>query len=312
MKAKKKKRIFWLQGMIILFPVAVFALVCSFANADQPNVAQPYIIIIDNPPNPHYDLYVSKSGSGSGNVTSDDFEINCGGDCSASYEVYGQYITLTLSASADPGSVFRGWSGGGCSGSKECVVVVKTSNTQVTALFALSPELSQTEGTIGTQFTITGSDFGTKKGKVLVGDKATKIINWEPSSITGLVNKALPPNDPFYVLLIQKDPKGIVPIILEETFTMMEPVIVSVSPPAEDGTVVISGNYFGTKKGKVYLEYEKEGSPKKKNLKVTSWGMESITFMVPKTSKSFPADSYPLKASNKVGIAEAPLEFTVE
>ena len=36
------------------------------------------------------------------------------------------------------------------------------------------PSLSVTEGSIGTEITITGSGFGDKKGKVLIGDVVTK------------------------------------------------------------------------------------------------------------------------------------------
>ena len=49
----------------------------------------------------------------------------------------------------------------------ECTVTLSAS-TSVTALF-----LKQV--TIGSDITITGFDFGAKKGKVLIGDVATKI-----------------------------------------------------------------------------------------------------------------------------------------
>jgi hypothetical protein len=54
---------------------------------------------------------------------------------------------------------------------------------------------STLEGTIGTQFTITGADFGIKKGKVLLGGVATKIAKdgWQPNSITCTVTKVPPP-----------------------------------------------------------------------------------------------------------------------
>jgi len=74
--------------------------------------------------------------------------------------------------------------------------------------------------------------------------------------------------------------------------------------------ITITGNFFGIKKGKVYLEYEKNGKLKKKNCKVNSWDMDSIIFFVPKTSKSFPAKEYTLKVTNKVG--EDSTAFAVE
>jgi hypothetical protein len=81
--------------------------------------------------------------------------------------------------------------------------------------------------------------------------------------------------------------------------------------------ITVTGNFFGTKKGKVYLEYDKSGQTKKKNCKVTNWsmneatGVSTLTFDVPKVSKSFPAGNYPLKVENKVGTAIADTNFTV-
>jgi hypothetical protein len=80
-----------------------------------------------------YTLSVSKSGTGSGTVSSDPAGIDCGTTCSADYD----YNTVvTLSASADPGSTFTGWSGGGCSGTGDCVVTMDGARS-VTAEFTL-------------------------------------------------------------------------------------------------------------------------------------------------------------------------------
>jgi uncharacterized repeat protein (TIGR03803 family) len=78
-----------------------------------------------------YPLTVSKAGTGSGTVTSNPAGIDCGSTCSAGFN----YSTVvTLSASADPGSGFTGWSGGGCAGTGECVVAM-TDTRAVTATF---------------------------------------------------------------------------------------------------------------------------------------------------------------------------------
>jgi hypothetical protein len=67
-----------------------------------------------------YQLTITKGGAGgSGTVTSDDSNIDCGSDCYGGYE-YG--TTVTLTATPDPGSDFAGWSGGGCSGTDPCIV----------------------------------------------------------------------------------------------------------------------------------------------------------------------------------------------
>jgi len=60
-------------------------------------------------------LKVSKTGTGGGAVRCD------GGECAATYP-FGAEVTLT--AAADPGSSFVGWSGAGCTGTGPCVVTL--------------------------------------------------------------------------------------------------------------------------------------------------------------------------------------------
>jgi pimeloyl-ACP methyl ester carboxylesterase len=79
----------------------------------------------------NYTLTVNKTGTGSGNVTGNPPGINCGSDCT---EAYASGTNVTLTASPDSGSIFTGWSGGGCSGSGTCTVNL-TSNKSVTANF---------------------------------------------------------------------------------------------------------------------------------------------------------------------------------
>ena len=55
-----------------------------------------------------YTLTVSKSGTGSGTVTSSPSGINCGADCS---EVYTNGTVVTLTAASNSNSTFAGWSG---------------------------------------------------------------------------------------------------------------------------------------------------------------------------------------------------------
>ena len=82
---------------------------------------------------PRYDLSLSKSGSGSGTITSSPAGINCGNDCSESYN---QGTSVTLTATPVSGSIFTGWNGGGCSGTGNCVVTMNNDLT-VTATFQL-------------------------------------------------------------------------------------------------------------------------------------------------------------------------------
>jgi Zn-dependent metalloprotease len=90
-------------------------------------------------------LTVSKAGTGTGTVSSSPAGINCGSTCSTSFD----YNTVvTLSASADAGSTFTGWSGEGCSGTGTCQVTT-TQTRSVEARFGLlGPDLAVTlEGT---------------------------------------------------------------------------------------------------------------------------------------------------------------------
>lgn len=77
-----------------------------------------------------YDLTVTESGTGSGFVTSAPAGINCGVDCSETY-LAGTVVTLT--ATANNGSLFSGWTGD-CSGAGLCVVTMSAAH-DVTATF---------------------------------------------------------------------------------------------------------------------------------------------------------------------------------
>ncbi|WP_257459550.1 cellulase family glycosylhydrolase [Archangium lipolyticum] len=78
-------------------------------------------------------LTVTKSGAGSGTVTSSPSGIDCGSTCSASYS---SGTSVTLSAAAASGSTFAGWSGA-CSGTGTCTVSM-TAARSVTATFNTS------------------------------------------------------------------------------------------------------------------------------------------------------------------------------
>ena len=68
-----------------------------------------------------YTLTVTKQGPGTGTVTSDPVGIACGATCSASYH---GGVKVTLSAVADPGSSFGGWSDPTCGLTPTCDVTV--------------------------------------------------------------------------------------------------------------------------------------------------------------------------------------------
>jgi hypothetical protein len=86
---------------------------------------------------PPVTLTIAEAGTGAGLVTSNPPGINCSvssNQCAAQFAA-GTQVTLTASASA--GSIFTGWSGGGCSGTNGCTLTLNANNT-VTASFALN------------------------------------------------------------------------------------------------------------------------------------------------------------------------------
>ena len=114
-----------------------------------------------------HDLTVGRSGTGTGTVTA--LGINCGTDCSENY-VFGTVVNLT--ASANIGSTFTGWTGCDSVNSNTCTVTM-TSNKSVSAAFTLnqhtldrredpvlarapSPEPGSAAAPTAPKFTITG------------------------------------------------------------------------------------------------------------------------------------------------------------
>jgi hypothetical protein len=81
-----------------------------------------------------YVLTVTKSGSGTGGVFSTPSAISCGATCSASLE-YGTSVLLT--AIADPGSTFSGWTGA-CTGQPADCLIGMIAKTNTAAVFTSS------------------------------------------------------------------------------------------------------------------------------------------------------------------------------
>ncbi len=111
-------------------------------------------------------LTVEKAGLGSGQVEAQN--ISCGTNCSANYS---HETLVTLSATADSGSFFAGWSGGECSGTDDCTVTMDQVVT-VTATFDLGTASSAT-------YTITataGSNGSiTPQGETIVNKGAAQL-----------------------------------------------------------------------------------------------------------------------------------------
>jgi hypothetical protein len=78
-------------------------------------------------------LTVSKTGTGTGAVSSSPAGVTCGATCQASF---GTGTPVTLTATPDVSSTFTGWSGSGCSGTGTCQVTMSAAHS-VTATFTL-------------------------------------------------------------------------------------------------------------------------------------------------------------------------------
>lgn len=78
-------------------------------------------------------LTINKTGDGTGKVVSDPAGIDCGDTCSSNFE-FGKVVTLT--AAAETGSIFKGWTGG-CTGSDTVCRVIMDEAEDVTAIFDL-------------------------------------------------------------------------------------------------------------------------------------------------------------------------------
>jgi hypothetical protein len=174
-----------------------------------------------------------------------------------------------------------------------------------------SESIYPVEGTIGTQISIPGAGFGMKKGKVLIGSAALNVLSWTDELIVGTVSKVMLPG--VYDLAIQ--PKIGIPIPpYRDYFSVKRPEIDLITPTSGSNPdqVTIKGRFFGSKKGKVYLEYDSKGVIKLKSCKVLSWNMDSkfsdgeVVFVVP---KGLPPGTHPLKLVNSVG--EALADFTI-
>jgi parallel beta-helix repeat protein len=78
-----------------------------------------------------YALSISKTGTGSGQISSQPTGIDCGTQCTADYV---PATVVSLTASPQSGSRFEGW-GGACAGSQSSTAVTLNANQSCTAIF---------------------------------------------------------------------------------------------------------------------------------------------------------------------------------
>jgi uncharacterized repeat protein (TIGR02543 family) len=103
-------------------------------------------------------INVTKSGTGGGNVDSTDKRISCGSKCASAYPA-GTAITLT--AKANSGSTFAGWTGA-CTGTGSCTVTVNGARAVGAVFNAQAPSGGGGGGTTGSvQLKVSASNSGT-------------------------------------------------------------------------------------------------------------------------------------------------------
>jgi endo-1,4-beta-xylanase len=120
-----------------------------------------------------YGLTVNRAGTGSGTVNGPG--ISCGGTCSASFAA-GTAVTLT--AAADGGSSFTGWTGA-CSGTDATCVVTMTATGAVTATFDLTGPTCRTPSGTGES-----GSFGTTGAVCFTVDEPIP-CGWACSGVDG-------------------------------------------------------------------------------------------------------------------------------
>jgi predicted outer membrane repeat protein len=234
--------------------------------------------------------------------------ITIGGDDAGDFSLVSDDVsdtTLTPGSSATVGVEFTPSSGG----PKSAVLTIPSNDPDTPSLevplggSGAEPPLVPEVGTIGTECTVTGAGFGTKKGKVYLeyvdakGKRKTKgfkVLEWAEGVILAYLKAKMAPGK--YDLEVQTKEKGAEPVLIG-TFEVSAPVSETISAtsglPGDE--VSITGLYFGDKKAKakVFFEYEDaKGKVKRKKMKVVKdsldWnpvsGKCSIRVLVPKLS----------------------------
>ena len=149
-------------------------------------------------------LTILRTGDGQGTVYSYPAGISCPANCERDFDIN---TLVTLQASASYGSVFAGWSGGGCSGKSSCTLSMSDATT-VTANFVSGFELSVVRSQQGGSGQVTsvpaGIDCGATCSTVLsngtqitlsaIADPGSRFVGWTNGACSGTGNCSLTVN----------------------------------------------------------------------------------------------------------------------
>jgi FG-GAP-like repeat/Divergent InlB B-repeat domain len=131
-------------------------------------------------------LTILRTGNGTGTVRSGGNsgpQINCSATCAVDFD---RDTVVTLTANADYGSVFTGWSGGGCSGEATCTVtmnIAKTVQASFVLGYVLSVTTDQVYGAGKVVSTPVNIDCGTVcRAVILPGENVTLTATPSPGS----------------------------------------------------------------------------------------------------------------------------------
>lgn len=94
-------------------------------------------------------LTVNKAGAGTGTVTSVAAGISCNTACPTANANFPTNSTVVLYATAPAGSIFAGWTGGGCSGTATSCTVTMDAAKAVTATFSVPYDVTTVVGGAG-------------------------------------------------------------------------------------------------------------------------------------------------------------------
>jgi hypothetical protein len=135
-------------------------------------------------------LTVSKTGDGSGTVTSSPAGIDCGATCSSAF-AYDSKVTLT--ATPDAGAVFKQWTGA-CNGQGATCMLTITQATTTNAVFDLAGvTTTPTAPTSPSTDTTVGADvIGAAAGRSRIGKRVVRlelVLDEPVSAVLTLVRK---------------------------------------------------------------------------------------------------------------------------